>query len=113
MTVEELVSLAPVVPVVVIEDVEDAVPLAEALVRGGLPAIEVTLRTDAALAAIGRIAAEVEGAVVGAGTEIGQIVRWLAATSSVQMRWHQGSSTPTIAVSPLDWFWNTRRLAST
>ena len=68
MTVEELVSLAPVVPVVVIEDVEDAVPLAEALVRGGLPAIEVTLRTDAALAAIERIAAEVEGAVVGAGT---------------------------------------------
>jgi len=68
MTVEELVSLAPVVPVVVIEDVEDAVPLAEALVRGGLPAIEVTLRTDAALAAIERIAAEVVGAVVGAGT---------------------------------------------
>jgi 2-dehydro-3-deoxyphosphogluconate aldolase/(4S)-4-hydroxy-2-oxoglutarate aldolase len=68
MTVEELVSLAPVVPVVVIEDVEDAVPLAEALVRGGLPAIEVTLRTPAALGAIERIAAEVEGAVVGAGT---------------------------------------------
>ena len=61
MTVEELVSLAPVVPVVVIEDVEDAVPLAAALVRGGLPAIEVTLRTDAAPAAIERIAAEVEG----------------------------------------------------
>jgi 2-dehydro-3-deoxyphosphogluconate aldolase/(4S)-4-hydroxy-2-oxoglutarate aldolase len=69
MTVEELVSLAPVIPVVVIEDVEDAVPLAEALVRGGLPAIEVTLRTDAALAAIERIAA-VEGAVVGAGTVV-------------------------------------------
>lgn len=68
MTVEELVSLAPVVPVVVIEDVDDAVPLAEALVRGGLPAIEVTLRTDAALEAIERIAAEVDGAVVGAGT---------------------------------------------
>ena len=43
-------------------------PLAEALVRGGLPAIEVTLRTPAALAAIERIAAEVPGAVVGAGT---------------------------------------------
>jgi 2-dehydro-3-deoxyphosphogluconate aldolase/(4S)-4-hydroxy-2-oxoglutarate aldolase len=57
-----------VVPVVVVDDVEDAVPLAEALVRGGLPAIEVTLRTDAALAAIERIAAEVDGAVVGAGT---------------------------------------------
>jgi 2-dehydro-3-deoxyphosphogluconate aldolase / (4S)-4-hydroxy-2-oxoglutarate aldolase len=68
LTVEDLVGLAPVIPVVVIEDVEDAVPLAEALVRGGLPAIEVTLRTDAALAAIERIAGEVEGAVVGAGT---------------------------------------------
>lgn len=67
MTVEELVSLAPVVPVVVIDDVDDAVPLAEALVRGGLPAIEVTLRTGAALEAIERIA-EVDGAVVGAGT---------------------------------------------
>jgi 2-dehydro-3-deoxyphosphogluconate aldolase/(4S)-4-hydroxy-2-oxoglutarate aldolase len=68
MRIEELVALAPVVPVVVVEDVEDAVPLAEALVRGGLPAIEVTLRTDAALGAIERIAAEVDGAVVGAGT---------------------------------------------
>jgi 2-dehydro-3-deoxyphosphogluconate aldolase / (4S)-4-hydroxy-2-oxoglutarate aldolase len=68
MTVEELVALAPVVPVVVIDDLEDAVPLAAALVRGGLPAIEVTLRTEPALAAIERIAAEVPGAVVGAGT---------------------------------------------
>jgi 2-dehydro-3-deoxyphosphogluconate aldolase/(4S)-4-hydroxy-2-oxoglutarate aldolase len=68
LTVEEVVGLAPVIPVGVVEDVEDAVPLAEALVRGGLPAIEVTLRTDAALGAIERIAAEVEGAVVGAGT---------------------------------------------
>jgi 2-dehydro-3-deoxyphosphogluconate aldolase/(4S)-4-hydroxy-2-oxoglutarate aldolase len=68
LTVEDVVGLAPVIPVVVVDDIEDAVPLAEALVRGGLPAIEVTLRTDAALAAIERIAGEVEGAVVGAGT---------------------------------------------
>jgi 2-dehydro-3-deoxyphosphogluconate aldolase / (4S)-4-hydroxy-2-oxoglutarate aldolase len=68
LTVEEVCALAPVIPVVVIDDVDDAVPLAEALVRGGLPAIEVTLRTDAALAAIERIAENVEGAVVGAGT---------------------------------------------
>jgi 2-dehydro-3-deoxyphosphogluconate aldolase / (4S)-4-hydroxy-2-oxoglutarate aldolase len=66
--IEEIVALAPVIPVVVVDDVEAAVPLAEALVRGGLPAIEVTLRTEAALGAIERIAAEVEGAVVGAGT---------------------------------------------
>ena len=68
LTVEDVVGLAPVIPVVVVDDLDDAVPLAEALVRGGLPAIEVTLRTDAALAAIEKIAAEVEGAVVGAGT---------------------------------------------
>ncbi|MCF2526563.1 bifunctional 4-hydroxy-2-oxoglutarate aldolase/2-dehydro-3-deoxy-phosphogluconate aldolase [Yinghuangia soli] len=61
-------DLAPVVPVVVLDDVEAAVPLARALVAGGLPAVEVTLRTEAALGAIERIAAEVEGARVGAGT---------------------------------------------
>lgn len=63
-----LLDLAPVVPVVVIDDVETAVPLARALVAGGLPAIEVTLRTSCALDAIARIAAEVPDAVIGAGT---------------------------------------------
>ncbi len=63
-----LLDLAPVVPVVVIDDVETAVPMARALVAGGLPVIEVTLRTEAGLESIRRIAAEVEGAVVGAGT---------------------------------------------
>ncbi|MEY9990921.1 2-dehydro-3-deoxyphosphogluconate aldolase/(4S)-4-hydroxy-2-oxoglutarate aldolase [Streptomyces sp. V4I8] len=65
-----VLDLAPVVPVVVIEDVCDAVPLARALVAGGLPAIEVTLRTPAAPAAIREIAAAVPDAVVGAGTVI-------------------------------------------
>ncbi|MGH4027931.1 bifunctional 4-hydroxy-2-oxoglutarate aldolase/2-dehydro-3-deoxy-phosphogluconate aldolase [Actinomycetota bacterium Odt1-20B] len=65
-----VLDLAPVVPVVVVEDVADAVPLARALVAGGLPAIEVTLRTPAALAAIRAIADEVPDAVVGAGTVI-------------------------------------------
>ncbi|MGA4982329.1 bifunctional 4-hydroxy-2-oxoglutarate aldolase/2-dehydro-3-deoxy-phosphogluconate aldolase [Streptomyces cellulosae] len=63
-----VLGLAPVVPVVVVEDAADAVPLARALVAGGLPAIEVTLRTPAAPDAIRAIAAEVPGAVVGAGT---------------------------------------------
>ncbi|XVQ82376.1 bifunctional 4-hydroxy-2-oxoglutarate aldolase/2-dehydro-3-deoxy-phosphogluconate aldolase [Microbispora siamensis] len=63
-----LLDLAPVVPVVVLDDAESAVPLARALVAGGLPVIEVTLRTSAALDAIRRIAAEVPEAVVGAGT---------------------------------------------
>jgi 2-dehydro-3-deoxyphosphogluconate aldolase/(4S)-4-hydroxy-2-oxoglutarate aldolase len=59
--------LAPVVPVLVIDDLSHARPLAEALVSGGLPALEVTLRTPAALDAI-RAMAEVPGGVVGAGT---------------------------------------------
>ncbi|MBD0747062.1 bifunctional 4-hydroxy-2-oxoglutarate aldolase/2-dehydro-3-deoxy-phosphogluconate aldolase [Streptomyces sp. CBMA152] len=65
-----VLDLAPVVPVVVLHDAADAVPLARALVAGGLPAIEVTLRTPAALDAIRAIAAEVPGAVVGAGTVV-------------------------------------------
>ncbi|WP_329592709.1 bifunctional 4-hydroxy-2-oxoglutarate aldolase/2-dehydro-3-deoxy-phosphogluconate aldolase [Streptomyces sp. NBC_01005] len=65
-----VLDLAPVVPVVVLEDAADAVPLARALVAGGLPAIEVTLRTAAAPDAIRAIAAEVPDAVVGAGTVI-------------------------------------------
>lgn len=65
-----VLDLAPVVPVVVIEDAADAVPLARALVAGGLPAIEVTLRTPAALDAVRAIAAEVPGAMVGTGTVV-------------------------------------------
>ncbi|MCX5334538.1 bifunctional 4-hydroxy-2-oxoglutarate aldolase/2-dehydro-3-deoxy-phosphogluconate aldolase [Streptomyces sp. NBC_00140] len=65
-----VLDLAPVVPVVVIEDASDAVPLARALVAGGLPAIEVTLRTPVALEAIRAIADGVPGAVVGAGTVV-------------------------------------------
>ncbi|OLR89429.1 bifunctional 4-hydroxy-2-oxoglutarate aldolase/2-dehydro-3-deoxy-phosphogluconate aldolase [Actinokineospora bangkokensis] len=63
-----LLDLSPVVPVVVVEDVAHAVPLAQALLRGGVGIVEVTLRTPAALDAIRAIAAEVPGTVVGAGT---------------------------------------------
>lgn len=68
MTIDDVLALAPVMPVVVVEDAAEAVSIARALVAQGLPAIEITLRTDAALDAIERVAAEVEGAVVGAGT---------------------------------------------
>jgi len=67
MTIDSIIALAPVIPVIVIDDIALARPLAEALVRGGLPALEVTLRTPAAIEAIG-IMADVPGAVVGAGT---------------------------------------------
>ena len=64
---EAICRLAPVVPVLIVEELASARALAEALVKGGLPALEVTLRTPAALDAI-RAMAEVEGGVVGAGT---------------------------------------------
>ncbi|WP_071675357.1 bifunctional 4-hydroxy-2-oxoglutarate aldolase/2-dehydro-3-deoxy-phosphogluconate aldolase [Nioella nitratireducens] len=63
----EIAGLAPIIPVLVVDDVAHARPLAEALVAGGLPALEVTLRTPAALDVI-REMAKVPGGVVGAGT---------------------------------------------
>ena len=64
----ELLALGPVVPVVIVDEAAHAVPMAKALVAGGIRAIEVTLRTQAALDAIRAIATEAEGAVVGVGT---------------------------------------------
>ncbi|MCA0907490.1 bifunctional 4-hydroxy-2-oxoglutarate aldolase/2-dehydro-3-deoxy-phosphogluconate aldolase [Ruegeria marisrubri] len=63
----EICALAPIVPVLVVDDAAQARPLAEALIAGGLPALEVTLRTPAALDAI-KVMSEVPGGVVGAGT---------------------------------------------
>ena len=68
MNVIELMRLGPVIPVIVIEDADRAVPLARALVAGGVRVLEVTLRTPAALSAIRAIAREVPEAVVGVGT---------------------------------------------
>jgi len=65
--IAQIMALTPVIPVIVIDRVADAVPLAEALVAGGLPVLEVTLRTPAALDALTAMKA-VKGAVVGAGT---------------------------------------------
>jgi 2-dehydro-3-deoxyphosphogluconate aldolase / (4S)-4-hydroxy-2-oxoglutarate aldolase len=67
-TGRDLLSLSPVIPVVVIDDAADAVPLARALARGGIPVMEITLRTEAGLGAIERVAAEVPETTVGAGT---------------------------------------------
>jgi 2-dehydro-3-deoxyphosphogluconate aldolase/(4S)-4-hydroxy-2-oxoglutarate aldolase len=64
----DLISRVPVIPVLTIESVDVGLPLARALVAGGLPLLEITLRTAAALEVIRAIAGEVEGAVVGAGT---------------------------------------------
>ncbi|WP_454886300.1 bifunctional 4-hydroxy-2-oxoglutarate aldolase/2-dehydro-3-deoxy-phosphogluconate aldolase [Sphingomonas oryzagri] len=69
--VDALMRKAPVIPVLVIDRLEDAVPIAESLVAGGLPLLEVTLRTPVALDAI-RAMAKVPGAVVGAGTVLNE-----------------------------------------
>jgi 2-dehydro-3-deoxyphosphogluconate aldolase / (4S)-4-hydroxy-2-oxoglutarate aldolase len=68
LTALEVMRAAPVIPVIVLEDVAHAVPLAHALVAGGIRMLEVTLRTSVALACIEAIAREVPDAVVGAGT---------------------------------------------
>ena len=68
MDIAAIAARAPVIPVLTIERAADAVPLGRALVKGGLPVLEITLRTPAALEALRLIAAEVEGAIAGAGT---------------------------------------------
>ena len=65
--IDSIMGLAPVIPVLVVDDVAHAQPLARALVAGGLPVLEVTLRTPAALEVIAEMA-KVPGAIVGAGT---------------------------------------------
>jgi 2-dehydro-3-deoxyphosphogluconate aldolase/(4S)-4-hydroxy-2-oxoglutarate aldolase len=68
VNVLEIMRIGPVIPVIVVEQIEHAVPLARALVAGGVRVLELTLRTPVALEAIEAIAREVEGAIVGVGT---------------------------------------------
>jgi len=65
-----LLDIAPVVPVVVLDDAEHAVPVARALAAGGVPVVELTLRTPAALEAVARVASDVPEVLVGAGTVV-------------------------------------------
>ncbi|MBC2805626.1 2-dehydro-3-deoxy-phosphogluconate aldolase [Rhizobium leguminosarum] len=76
-----ILKLQPVVPVLIVDDAKTAVPLARALVAGGLKAIEITMRTPAALEAVRAVAAEVEGAEVGAGTIL-NVAHWEAAVAA-------------------------------
>ena len=70
MTIEKILTAAPVVPVVVIENLEDAVPLAQALYNGGLKTLEITLRTSVAAEAVKLMKQAVPDAFVGTGTVI-------------------------------------------
>jgi 2-dehydro-3-deoxyphosphogluconate aldolase/(4S)-4-hydroxy-2-oxoglutarate aldolase len=92
MTTDDLLGLAPVIPVVVLEDADQAVPLARTLVDAGLPAIEITLRTPAALEAIARVAAEVPEACVGAGTVVSPAQAELALAAGARFLVSPGST---------------------
>jgi 2-dehydro-3-deoxyphosphogluconate aldolase/(4S)-4-hydroxy-2-oxoglutarate aldolase len=96
-----LLNIVPVIPVVVVQDAADAVPIARALVDGGLPIIELTLRTPAAMESIERIAAEVPDILVGAGTivDTGQPKR--AAAAGAQFLVSPGS-TPNLRAAMRD-----------
>ena len=79
LTIDEITARAPVIPVLVIEEVAHAVPLGRALVAGGLSVLEITLRTPVAAECIERMAGEIEGAVVGAGTVLDAATRRVVA----------------------------------
>jgi 2-dehydro-3-deoxyphosphogluconate aldolase / (4S)-4-hydroxy-2-oxoglutarate aldolase len=87
-----LLDIVPVVPVVIVQDADDAVPIARALVDGGLPVIELTLRTPAAMGAIERIAAEVPEIIVGAGTIVDTDQPKQAAAAGAQFLVSPGST---------------------
>ncbi len=97
-----IMALAPVIPVLTVSSVEDGLAQAKALVAGGLYAIEVTLRTPSALAAIGAIANEVPDAVVGAGTivSVEQIDEAVAAGARFLV---SPGTTPALAEAAAGW----------
>lgn len=98
---DSLLDVAPVVPVVVLDDLAAAVPLARALVAGGLPVIELTLRTAVALDAIRAIADEVPEILVGAGTIVTPGHAKLAADAGAQFLVSPGS-TPSLLAGMAD-----------
>jgi 2-dehydro-3-deoxyphosphogluconate aldolase/(4S)-4-hydroxy-2-oxoglutarate aldolase len=104
--VDELLTRAPVLPVLSVSRLEDAVPLARALVENGLPVLELTLRTDVALAAIHAIRAEVPNAIVGAGTVLDANGLAAAAEAGAQFAISPGATEALYAAadqSPLPW----------
>lgn len=84
MTLEEILMRAPVIPVLTIRDLAHAVPLGRALVAGGLPVLEVALRTPVAMECLAAMARDVEGAVLGAGTVLTPGIRHAAAKAGAK-----------------------------
>jgi len=95
----EVMALCPVIPVLTIEKASDAVPLARALVAGGLKVLEITLRTPAAIEAIELIAREVANAVTGAGTVLNARDWDRAAKAGAQFIVSPGLTDPLIKVA--------------
>jgi 2-dehydro-3-deoxyphosphogluconate aldolase/(4S)-4-hydroxy-2-oxoglutarate aldolase len=93
MNIRSIMRLAPVIPVITIEEPEQALPLAEALLQGGLRVLEITLRTPAGLAAISAIRQQFPEAVVGAGTVIDKAGFAAAADSGAQFIVSPGCTT--------------------
>lgn len=98
MTVDELMAVQPVIPVITVERVEDAIPLASALAGNGLRVLEVTLRTPAALACI-REMTKVSGAIVGAGTVLSANDVMLAREAGATFIVTPGLSAATVAAA--------------
>lgn len=103
---DALLQRVPVLPVITLEAIEQAVPLARALVAAGLPVLEITLRTPFALEAIRRIAGEVEGALPGAGTVLAAADFAAVAAAGGRFAISPGASPKLYAAaadSPLPW----------
>ena len=98
MTVDELMAVQPVIPVITVERVEDAAPLAHALVSAGLRVLEVTLRTEQALACM-KVMSRTAGAIVGAGTVLTSNDVMLAREAGAQFIVTPGLSASAVAAS--------------
>jgi len=95
-TIKDILALGPVMPVIVIDDSQHAVPLAEALLEGGLKTIEITLRTPAALDAIRAVAAACPGITIGAGTVTGAALATAARDAGATFAVSPGTTTAVI-----------------
>jgi 2-dehydro-3-deoxyphosphogluconate aldolase/(4S)-4-hydroxy-2-oxoglutarate aldolase len=99
-TIDSILRLAPVVPVIAVDRLSDAVPLARALVAGGLPVLEITLRTACALDAMRAIASEVPQAIVGAGTVLTPADLAAVAAAGARFAISPGATTTLYAAAP-------------
>lgn len=96
LNTEDVVALSPIVPVVVLHDVEHAVPLARALLAGGVPVMEITLRTEVGLEAIARVRRDVPVTCVGAGTVTTPAMAEAAREAGAQFIVTPGSPAPLV-----------------